>query len=241
MRVFTEHNRWEAGDGSGDLRDVGDTLLRLTGTSSVAVTTGRHTGFVPVRVVGGRPGPLDGWDAASEATVFSPKGRLSVPGLPDLPVSAGLVRIRVHARNRADAEAEEYELFAWPAPDAAPLVTLRADSLHRPSRSRRGGGTRVARPDRAAVWAVRRLTAGPPAGEPEWRYPSVTVRRDGIPDLADLPVGELSLRFTPAGPGRFTARWQAGPGATVPVPFEEPTSVEVTPGGTLLHHGVPAR
>ncbi|GIJ55718.1 hypothetical protein [Virgisporangium aurantiacum] len=262
-----------AGSGPGDLSlySVGDRLVQLTGADTLTVLTGPHSAPVRVRVTLGRPGPLDGWDAASEATLFCDRGRLSVGGpmghYPEafrgLPIQAGLVRIRVHARNRRSedepedpAHPEEYEVFAWPV-TVAPALTTIEDDLYGFS----------ADPHRnPAIWALEHLlaAANPPATdarlrrmsrEPEWRYPRVEIRRAAAhvdirrfgltPDGDDLvlPVGDAELRFRPgaAPPGGFTAtvRWTTRPGSTVEVPDREPSTVEISADG-LVHRGVRA-
>ena len=275
-RIHVSHHQFLvlAGSGPGDLPlySVGDRLLQLTGADTLTVLTGPHTAPVRVRVTLGRPGPVDEWDAASEATLFCDRGRLSVGGLmghyPEafrgLPIQTGLVRIRVHARNRRSEDVpedpehpEEYEVFAWPVTVAPALTTIEDDLYGFTAQPRRS----------PAIWALEHLlaAANPPATEarlrqmsrePEWRYPRVEIRRAAAhvdirrfgltPDGDDLvlPVGDAELRFREA-PGtekawNATVRWTARPGSTVEVPDRGPSTVEIDADG-LVHRGVRAQ
>lgn len=137
----------------GDLPSpAGDSLVRLTGVSTLTIRTGRHSGPVRVRLAVRPPVPdeLDGWEAASEATLLCPDGRMVVCGLMgDCPaafsgieVPKGLLRLRVHARNRRPDDhsgrepqgpPEEYEIYAWTVAEDTGVTTLRADGLQGPT------------------------------------------------------------------------------------------------------------
>jgi hypothetical protein len=271
--IHVSHHQFQvqAGAGPGGLMlySVGDQLVQLTGAQTLTVLTGPHTAPVRVRVTIGRPGPPDGWDAASEATLFCDRGQISVGGLmghfPEvfrgLAVQAGLVRVRVHARNRRPEEdpehPEEHEVFVWPVTVAPSIATIRDDGYGITWQPRRS----------PAIWALEHLlaAANPPAteatlrrmsGEQEWRYPRVEIRRDAAgpdvrrfgltPDGDDLvlPVGDAELRFrsapSPPETVRMTAQWTARPGSTVEVPDPEPSTVELSADG-LVHRGVRAQ
>ena len=225
--------------GSGDhlpLFAVGDGLLQVTGAAQLTVLTGPHTGSVRVAaaVTEGPPAdPADGGDAVAEATVWCPHGRLGITGLMtggpaalgDLAVPAGLVRIRVSARDRVHDDAvldsaERYRVVAWPVGAAEGFRTLATDGLD--------VGTRPPDPAEAAAWAMARLVA---LANPDprvanlrraggWTPPPaddvrVTVRRtldasaDDVAALLDrvLPVGDLEIRLRPV-PRDGTATWR---------------------------------
>ncbi|MBU8861895.1 hypothetical protein KSK32_32525, partial [Micromonospora sp. WMMB482] len=93
------------------IHTIGDTLLQVGGPSRLTGFCGIHTGPIEarLRVLPEPSTQIDaGWDAISEATLWSPSGRLSVIGLMggvaealvDVAVPRGLIRVRVHARHR---------------------------------------------------------------------------------------------------------------------------------------------
>ena len=89
-----------------------DGLLSLIGPNGVAVQTGVHSGPVEVSVelLAGPPPPdEDQWSAISEVDLLSDGSGLFVLGWghetvlgPPLPVPAGVLRLRVSARGRAE-------------------------------------------------------------------------------------------------------------------------------------------
>ncbi|GIJ68372.1 hypothetical protein [Virgisporangium ochraceum] len=249
-RLYVSHHQFlvHAGTVHGDLplHSVGDRLVQVTGASTLTVLTGPHSARLPVRVTVGRPGPDDGFDAASEATLFCERGSLSVGGLmgdfPEalvgLAVGAGLVRVRVHARDRRrdgvptgtagphgqDGTAgphgtERYEIFVWPVTADAGVVTIADDLVGIAPRHRY---------DRAATWALRHLLAAadPPPGEarlraasgdPPWCYPRVEVRRPATGRSFDrfglTPDGDDLV--LPVGDALLRFRFEPAPPDTV--------------------------
>jgi hypothetical protein len=173
--VFVSHHQFQvlAGDETGDylgLYTVGDDLLQVTGGSQLTVLTGPHTGEVEVSAAVLSSAPPDdalGWDAAAEATVCCPAGRVAICGLMgDCPAPLaelttgrpGLLRVRVSARNRrpdghppTPHTPEEYQVCMWPVDEDTGFRSLRADEL--PS-----AGWTPNRPH-AAGWAMLRLIA----------------------------------------------------------------------------------
>ena len=146
---------------------VGDNLVRLHADDELTVMTGLHTGWIRVRVATLSQPPEDAvdGDAASEATLWCPTGRISVcsllgdghDGLTDIAApGSGLLRFRVSARHRRRDGAtspvgppEEYEILVWPVREDVGLRTIRADELPDTLRT-----NKVAR---VAGWAMVRL------------------------------------------------------------------------------------
>lgn len=94
-----------------DIHTLGDDLMHVGGPSHFTGFCGIHTGWIEarIRVLPGPAVRVDvGWDAVSEVTLWCPSGRLSVIGLmggtadvlTDVAVPRGLIRVRVHARDR---------------------------------------------------------------------------------------------------------------------------------------------
>ena len=248
---------------------AGDRLLQVTGASQLTVLTEPHTGSVPVAVTVTDGPPDDDTgdaDAAAEATVWCPHGWLAITGLMldgpattlgDLAVPAGLVRIRVTARDRA-GDSARYRVVAWPVTVAEGFRTLGTDGLD--------VGTRPPNPAEAAAWAVTRLVdlanpgrqlanlrrAGgwrpPPADEVRVAVrrtiPAATARLAIDRDL-DLPAGELRIRLAPDHGAGHTAtwRWFAPAGSMTAVPDAAPSTVTLVRDGdrvTLTHDRVRA-
>ncbi len=144
------------------IHTIGDTLLQVGGPSRLTGFCGIHTGPIEarLRVLPEPPTRIDaGWDAISEATLWSPSGRLSVIGLMggvaealvDVAVPRGLIRVRVHARHRLpetvrtdDDPPEQHELHVWAAREEipwrtcwpAPSVAAGSRNLRRPPSGR---------------------------------------------------------------------------------------------------------
>lgn len=207
MPVFVSHHQFQIGDGTerGDhlnLYTVGDDLLQVTGRSQLTVLTGPHTADVGVRLaVLASPPPADqGWDAAAEATVWLPDGRISVCGLMgDCPAPLrrvevgrpGLFRVRVQSRDRTPDGApavpdapERYQVTVWPVDEDPGFRTLRRDNL--PS----SGWTPT--PARAAGWAMLRLVtlANPEPREVALRRVATGNGETPVP----RPAGRVAVR-----------------------------------------------
>jgi hypothetical protein len=111
-------------------------LLQDMGPQAVAVITGRQYGTITVtaRAVTAPPTQVDpGWDVVAETDLDCPEGSISVldwggpdhPELGELAVAGpGRYRLRVHARNREQADgektAEQHYLLLWPTAGPAP-------------------------------------------------------------------------------------------------------------------------
>jgi hypothetical protein len=189
---------------------VGDDLVQVTGQSQLSVLTGPYNGPVGVRVVvhpAAPDDPLDGWEAAAEATLWCPDGRFSICGLLADPVAPlrsiatggqGLLRVRVLARHRRPASAaapvpmEQYHVSVWPVNADTGVTTLRVDGL------------RIAewqpKPGRAAAWGMLRLVA---LANPDPRHAAlrnITRKLRGEPDEPAPPrVAVRRTRPMPAG------------------------------------------
>ncbi|MBB2947777.1 hypothetical protein FB565_007548 [Actinoplanes lutulentus] len=116
VKLFVDYCQYvvhASGDASGvGIYKIGDGLVHPGGPTVLTGFCGTHTGWIEARarVLDGEPEvlPLDEWDAVSEATLWCPSGRFSVRGLmggsaPELSgiaVPRGLIRVRVHARDR---------------------------------------------------------------------------------------------------------------------------------------------
>ncbi|GAA3772259.1 hypothetical protein GCM10022225_69530 [Plantactinospora mayteni] len=175
--LFVSHHQFLVVTAPGDtelpLYTVGDELVHLVGNGGLTVMTGPHTGYVAARVTVLAQPPDEagdaGWDAATEATLWCPEGRMTVYGLmgdaPDglrsiavLP-DPGLLRVRVRARDRRPdhvpaaptAPPEQYEVLVWPVHEDIGIRTLHGDDL--PST----GWT--PKPDSAAGWAMVHLVS----------------------------------------------------------------------------------
>ncbi|WP_420115570.1 hypothetical protein [Micromonospora sp.] len=261
------------GDGM-PIYTVGDDLLHVGGPNHVTGFCGIHTGEIEarLRVLSGPPAEVDaGWDAISEATLWSPSGRLSVVGLmsgsaenlDDVAVPRGLIRVRVHARRRLhegvrtdDDPPEQHELHVWAVSEQTPCRTVLADPTARRWEQK---------PAEAAEWAMLSLVPRPstrPAGMPP-RPPDpyeddtglarVTVVRHRPAPVAlpvgVLPVGDLEVRLDRVDAETFRWSWATADSPLFPdplttVPDDEPSTVRLTTGPdgvTLRHEGVRGR
>ncbi|MDO3705021.1 hypothetical protein Q3W71_25470 [Micromonospora sp. C28SCA-DRY-2] len=212
--VFVSYHQFQVGGGAerGDdlgLYTVGDDLLQLTGRSQLTVLTGPHTAHVGVRLaVLGSPPPDDDhdWEAAAEATIWLPDGRVSVCGLmgdcpdPFRQVAAGppgLFRVRVQARDRrpedsspAPGAPERYAVTVWPVNEDLGFRTVRRDGLR--------SSPWAPRPARAAGWAmVRLVTLANPDPREVARRRLLAVGQAP----ADPPAGRVAVRRHRTIPG----------------------------------------
>jgi hypothetical protein len=198
--VFVSHHQlqvlggWEQGDHLG-LFVAGGNLLQVTGGSQLTVFTGPHTGRVRVELLSRAAPPDDDigdWEAASEATMWCPEGRMWVCGLMgDCPeelggrVDAGLVRVRVAARHRrpegTPGPQEEYQVSFWPVNVDIGFRDLRDDGY--------SAGSKPPDPARAAGWAMVRLIslANPDPREENLRRAAARAGR-GVPEPPDVRV-----------------------------------------------------
>ena len=199
--VLVSHHQYQIGSGgeSGDylgLFVVGDGLLQVTGRGHLTVLTGLHTGQVEVAadvVSLAPPEEVDGWDAAAEATVWCPRGRVAICGLlgdcpdalADLTVGRpGLLRVRVYARaRRPDGQSpdphvpEQYRVCMWPVDADTGFRGLSTDDLPQ--------GSWKPNPARAAGWAMVRL---------------ISLANPAPTEVALRRVAELAGRAEPAPP-----------------------------------------
>ncbi|MEU7998940.1 hypothetical protein AB0B83_26965 [Micromonospora sp. NPDC049060] len=254
---------------------LGDDLLHVRGPSQFTGFCGIHTGWIEarVRVLSGPAAEADdGWDAISEVTLWSPSGRLSVIGLmggttdalTDVAVPRGLVRVRVHARDRlhetvrTDGDPpERHELHIWGVSEEMPWRTVLADPAGRDWEQQ---------PAKAAEWAMLSLVPRPsarpgilpllPAGHPYEDDADLSrvavVRRRPAPievPAEVLPVGDLEVRLERVDDETFTWSWATAvepifPHPLTTLPEDEPSAVRVMSGSggfTLRHEGVLGR
>ncbi|MBM0258109.1 hypothetical protein [Micromonospora sp. 4G55] len=257
-----------------DIYTLGDDLLHVGGPHQVTGFCGIHTGWIRarVRVLPGPPAEADvGWDAISEATLWSPSGRLSVVGLmggtaaalTDVAVPRGLIRVRVHARDRLhetvrtdDDPPERHELHIWAVSEETPWRTVLADP---------GGRDWEQRPAKAAEWAMLSLVPRP-SGRPAILGPLppdpyeddaglsrvAVVRYRPVPVEASvgvLPAGDLEVRLEPVDGETLTWSWATAdepifPQPLTTLPDNEPSTVRLTSGPDgfeLRHEGVLGR
>jgi len=185
-RVSVDYSQYWVAAGP-DIETGGESvpgLLSGLGPQAVAVTTGLHWGTVTVtaRAVPSPPADLDpGWDVAAETDLECPEGTISVCDwagpdhreLGNLAITGpGRYRLRVHARNRQDAQersAEEHHLLIWPTSHPAPPQLLTPmDAYGRLFNGQHPPGEPGLDPlDLAAAAAVKRLAhlvaqPGPP-------------------------------------------------------------------------------
>ena len=173
-RLFVSYRQYEVsavpGASGVEIYTLGDNLLHVGGSSQFTGFCGIHTGWIEarVRVLAGPAAEADvGWDAISEATLWNPSGRLSVIGLmggsvealTDVAVPRGLIRVRVHARDRLDEAVrteddppERHELHIWAVSEETPWRTVLADP---------GGRDWEQKPAKAAEWAMLSLVPRP--------------------------------------------------------------------------------
>ncbi|WP_155370989.1 hypothetical protein [Catellatospora vulcania] len=272
---YCQYEVWTVPGTSGlGIYTLGDDLLHVGGPNNLTGFCGVHTGWIDVRVrvLSGPPAEVDaGWDAVSEATLWSPTGRLSVIGLiggvaealTDLSVPRGLIRVRLHARDRLDEctrgdgdPPERHEVHIWAVSEQTPWRTVLADPQRRSWEQK---------PAKAAEWAMLSLAPRPsgrpsvlPPGAPDpdrddTGLPRVTVvcRRPAPVEVpvGVLPAGDLEVRLARVDSETFSWSWATAeeplfPHPLVALPDEEPSTVRLTSGPdgfTLRHEGVPGR
>ena len=276
--LFVSYNQYEVtavpGASGAPIHTLGDDLLHVGGPYHVTCFCGVHTGWIEarVRVLPGPPAAADaGWDAISEATLWSPSGRLSVAGLmggaegtfTDVAVPRGLIRVRVHARDRRhepvrtdDDPPERHELQIWAVAEETPWRTVLAGpESHRWEQ----------KPAKAAAWAMSSLVprpSGRPAVLPplpldpyedDSGLPRVTVvrHRQAPVEVAAqvLPAGDLDVRLERVDDATLMWSWARAaepifPEPLTTLPDDEPSTVRLTSGPdgfTLRHEGVLGR
>ncbi|AGZ45092.1 hypothetical protein [Actinoplanes friuliensis] len=278
MKLFVSYCQYEVTAVPGapglEIYTLGDDLLHLNGPSRLTGFCGTHTGWIDARarVHSEPPARAEvGWDAISEATLWCPSGRLSVVGLmggltetlTDIAVPRGLIRVRLHARNRlreglrTDHDPpEQHEIHVWAVADETPWRTLVADPQAREWEQK---------PAKAAEWAmlslVRRRSGRPAllAALPPDPYEDSTglarvavVRHRAGPvelPVGVLPVGDLDIRLERIDDTTLTWSWATAADPIFPKPLttlpdEEPSTVRLTSGPdgfTLRHEGVLGR
>ncbi|MGK5440408.1 hypothetical protein ACSNN7_01040 [Micromonospora sp. URMC 105] len=271
-RLFVSHCQYNVSTVPGsshlNIYTLGDGLLHVGGPHQFTGFCGIHTGPIEarVRVLPGPPAGVDvGWDAISEATLWSPSGRLSVVGLmgdtaaalTDVAVPRGLIRVRVHARDRLhetvrtdDDPPERHELHIWAVSEETPWRTVLADP---------GGREWEQIPAKAAEWAMLSLVPrpsgrpallGPPPPDPymdDTGLSRVTViRRRPAPvevSVGVLPAGDLAVRLDRVDGEALIWSWATAgepifPQPLTTLPDDEPSTVRLTsgPDGFELRH-----
>ncbi|MEU1689012.1 hypothetical protein [Micromonospora sp. NPDC005707] len=277
-RLAVSHCQYQVFTAPGEfglrIYTLGDDLLHVGGPNEFTGFCGIHTGWIEarVRVVPGPPAAVDvGWEAISEATLWSPSGRLSVVGLmggtaealTDIAVPRGLIRVRVHARDRLhesvrtdDDPPERHELHIWAVSEETPWRTVLADPRGRDWEQK---------PAKAAEWAMLSLVPRP-SGRPailpppppdlyedDSGLPRVTVVRHRPAPVEisgeTLPAGDLEVRLDRVDDETLTWSWAAADEPIFPQPLDtlpddEPSIVRLTSGPdgfTLRHEGVLGR
>lgn len=277
-RLFVSYCQYEVfavpGVAGMEIYTVGDNLLHISGPGQCVGFCGIHTGWIEarVRVLAGPPASIDDdWDAISEATLWCPSGRLSVVGLmggtaeaiTDVTVPRGLIRVRVHARDRLhetvrtdDDLPEQHELHVWAVSEETPWHTVLADP--------RGRGWEQ-KPAMAAEWAMLSLLPRP-AGRPATLRPfppdpyeddtglsrvAVVRHRPTAVEVPAgvLPAGDLAVRLERVDGQTLTWSWTTAdepifPRPLTTLPDDEPSTVRLTSGPdgfTLRHEGVLGR
>lgn len=195
-RLFVSHCQYQVftvpGASDVGIYILGDDLVHVGGPIQLTGFCGIHTGWIEARVHV-LPGPLAevgaDWDAISEATLWSPRGRLSVVGLmggtsealTDVDVPRGLIRVRVHARDRLhetvrtdDDPPERHELHIWAVSEETPWRTVLTDP---------GGRDWEQKPAKAAERAMLSLVPRPSGRQAILR----PLPPDPYEDDADLP------------------------------------------------------
>ncbi|MGW1062857.1 hypothetical protein [Micromonospora rubida] len=257
-----------------EIYTLGDNLLHIGGPYQFTGFCGIHTGWIEarVRVLSGPPTEVDvDWDAISEATLWSPSGRMSVVGLmggfaealTDVAVPRGLLRVRVHARDRLDETVrtdddppEQHELHIWAVSEETPWRTVLADPEGRDWEQK---------PAKAAEWAMRSLVPRP-SGRPAILPPLppdpyeddtglsrvAVVRYRPAPvevSVGMLPAGDLEVRLERVDGETLAWSWATAdepifPHPLTTLPDDEPSTVRLTSGPdgfTLRHEGVLGR
>jgi hypothetical protein len=253
---------------------LGDGLVHVNGPHRFTGFCGTHSGWIEARARI-RPGPPArlpaGWDAISEATLWCPSGRISVVGLMggtadpliDVAVPRGLIRVRVHARDRIHETErtdhhppEQHEFHIWSVAEETPLQTLIVDP---------NGREWTQKPVQAAEWAMLSLVprpssrpailAPPPVDpyEDDTGLPRVTVVRHRpapveVP-VGVIPAGDLEIRLERVDAETLTWSWHTAAAPVFPKPLttlpdDEPSTIRLTSGPdgfTLRHEGVLGR
>ncbi|BCJ61966.1 hypothetical protein Jiend_53880 [Micromonospora endophytica] len=271
-RLFVSYHQYEVSSVPGAsgvaIYTLGDSLLHVSGPFQCVGFCGIHTGWIEarVRVLSGPPTQVDpDWDAISETTLCSPSGRLSIvglmggtaAGLTDVVVPRGLIRVRVHARDRlhetvrTDGDPpERHELHVWAVSEETPWRTVVADPQRRRWEQK---------PAKAAEWAMLSLVprpSGRPASLPplppdpyqdDAGLPRVAVVRDRPAPVevapGVLPAGDLEVRLERIDGETLTWSWATADEPIFPrpldtLPDDEPSTVRLTvgPGGFRLRH-----
>jgi hypothetical protein len=257
-----------------EIYTVGDDLLHVGGPSRFTGFCGTHTGWIEARVrvlSDPRAEPGGGWDAISEATLWCPSGRVSVVGLmggtaealTDVAVPRGLIRVRVHARDRLhetvrtdDDPPEQHELHIWAVSEETPWRTVLADPR---------GADWEQKPAKAAEWAMLSLVPRP-SGRPgilpplapdpyedDTGLPRVAVvrRRTTPVEVPEgvLPVGDLDVRLERVADEALTWSWVTADEPIFPRPLttppdDQPSTIRLKVGAdgfALRHEGVLGR
>lgn len=277
-RLFVSHCQYEVsavpGASGMGIYTLGDGLLHVVGPHQFTGFCGIHTGWIEARVcvLPGRPPGVDvGWDAISEATLFSPSGRLSVVGLmggtaealTDVVVPRGLIRVRVQSRDRLhetvrtdDDPPEQHELHVWAVSEETPWRTVLADP---------GSRDWEQKPGKAAEWGMLSLVARP-SGRPAILPPLppdpyeddaglsrvAVVRHRPAPvevPVGVLPAGDLEVRLERVDGETLRWSWATAdepifPDPLATLPDNESSTVRLTSGPdgfTLRHEGVLGR
>ncbi|MET7671825.1 hypothetical protein [Micromonospora luteifusca] len=277
-RLFVSHCQYEVsavpGASGMGIYTLGDGLLHVVGPYQFTGFCGIHTGWIEarVRVLPGPPTGVDvGWDAISEATLFTPSGRLSVVGLmggtaealTDVAVPRGLIRVRAHARDRLhetvrtdDDPPERHELHIWAVSEETPWRTVLADP---------GDRDWEQKPAKAAEQAMLSLVPRP-SGRPALLPPLppdpyeddsglsrvAVVRHRPAPvevPVGVLPAGDLEVRLRRVDDETLLWSWSTAdepifPHPLTTLPDDEPSTVRLTSGPdgfTLRHEGVLGR
>ncbi|MFI7644538.1 hypothetical protein ACIBTZ_00465 [Micromonospora sp. NPDC049460] len=277
-RLFVSYRQYEVsavpGASGVEIYTLGDDLLHVGGPNRFTGFCGIHTGWIEarVRVLPGPPTETDiGWDAISEATLWSPSGRLSVIGLmggtaealTDVAVPRGLIRVRVHARDRlhetvrTDGDPpERHELHIWAVSEETPWRTVLADP---------GGRDWEQKPAKAAERAMLSLLPRPsdrpailpplppdPYEDDTGLSRVAVVRYRPAPvevSVGVLPAGDLEVRLERVDGETLTWSWATAdepifPRPLATLPDDEPSTVRLTSGPdgfTLRHEGVLGR
>jgi hypothetical protein len=277
-RLFVSYSQYEVSAVPGvsnlEIYTVGDTLLHVGGPHRFTGFCGVHTGWIEARcrVLDGPSAVVDAdWDAISEATLWCPSGRLSVIGLmggmteplTDVTVPRGLIRVRVHARDRlhetvrtGDDPPEQHEFHVWAVSEETPWRTVLADPEARywdqkPAKAaERAMLSLVPRPSgRPAI--LPPLPLDPYEGDTTLSRVSVVRHRAAPVDVPTgvLPAGDLTVRLEQVDSDIVTWSWAIAdepifPQPLTTLPDDEPSTVRLTSGPdgfTLRHEGVLGR
>ncbi|MEU9509744.1 hypothetical protein AB0D32_26075 [Micromonospora sp. NPDC048170] len=276
-RLFVSHYQYAVHTVPGvpgvEIYTLGDDLLHVGGPSQFTGFCGIRTGRIEarVRVLPGPPVETDvGWHAISEATLWSPSGRLSVVGLmggtaealTDVAVPRGLIRVRVHARDRLhetvrtdDDPPERHELHIWAVSEETPWRTVLADPAGRDWEQKPAKAA-----ERAMLSLVPRPSARPailpPPPDPYEddaglsRVTVVRYRPEPVEvAVGVLPAGDLEVRLERVDGETLTWLWATAaepifPHPLATLPDDEPSTVRLTSGPdgfTLRHEAVLGR